>query len=194
MLYSTLSTILKPLLSIAFKIELKNVDNFNNTTGRCILCSNHVSMLDPVILACFTKRQIKFMAKKELFQNKLLNYILVKVGAFPVDRQGVTLSAIKTAIKILNKDEVLGIFPEGTRVTEYNEDNSKPGIAMISYKSNSPIIPVFISAKYKFRGKVVVTFGEPVNYFSDIDGKVTSEQYDTIGKKILKDIYQLENN
>jgi len=174
-------------------VKVTGADKFNHTQGRCIICCNHISMLDPVLIACYVKRKINYMGKKELFDVPILKTLLKGVGVFPVDRSGASMSAIKHAISILKEDKVLGIFPEGTRVSGYNEENAKSGVSMIASMGNSIIIPVFIRSKFKLFSKVEIVFGEPTNYFEGIEGRVTSEKHTEIGKQILKDIYSLES-
>ncbi len=193
MLYTVLRGICKVIALLIFRIRITNADNFNKTNGRCIICCNHISMIDPVLIACFVKRKINFMGKKELFDVPVLKNILKGVGVFPVDRTGVSLSAIKYAISLLKEDKVLGIFPEGTRVKGYDEDNAKSGISMIANMSNSMIIPVFIRSKFKLFSKVEIIFGEPTDYFKEIEGRISPEDHAQIGKQILKDIYSLES-
>ena len=194
MFYNIVVRILKILVFLIFNLEIYNSESFSKSKGRYIICCNHTSMIDPVIIAVSTKRKIHYMGKKELFQNKFLGYIFSKLGAFPVDREGVSFSAIKNSVAVLNKNEVLGIFPEGTRVHGYNENNAKPGIALIAYKTNAKIIPVYIEGNYKFRGKIKIFFGEEKNYFENYTGKYNTEKYTEIGKEILKDIYNLEKD
>jgi len=191
MLYKVAVFILRILVFLIFNLKTHNAKTFNNSNGRYIICSNHISMIDPVTLAVSTKRKICFMGKKELFENKFLGYIFGKLGAFPVDRTGVSLSAIKNSLAVLNRDEILGIFPEGTRVKEYNEDNAKPGISMIAKKANSKVVPVYIKGQYKFRGRIDIYFGQEKDYFENYTGKVNTEKYTEVGKEILKDIYSL---
>lgn len=195
MFYSIVRGVLKFLTLIIYRVKVINVENFNNTNGRCIICCNHISNIDPIILACYTKRQICFMAKKELFNISIIRYLAKKINAFPVDRTGVSVSAIRHAVSILKDDKVLGIFPEGTRVKGYDENNSKAGISMIANMSNSLIVPAFLRAKGKYRpfSKVELIFGDPKNYFEGIEGRITSDMHTEIGKQILKDIYLLEN-
>lgn len=194
MLYNVAVFILKILVFFIFNLKAHNSEVFNNSNGRYIICSNHISMIDPVMLAISSKRKICYMGKKELFENKFLGYIFSKLGAFPVDRSGVSLSAIKNSLAVLNRDEILGIFPEGTRVKEYDENNAKPGIAMIANKANSKVIPVYIEGQYKFRGKIDVYFGQEKNYFENYTGKYNTEKYTEVGKEILKDIYDLRKD
>lgn len=193
MFYKIVVAILKVLVFIVFDLEVCNADRINNTKEGLIVCGNHGSLIDPVILAVSTKRQIHYMGKKELFNNKIIGFIFKKLGAFPVDRDGVSMSAIKSSLAVLKSNEVLGIFPEGKRVDGYDENNAKPGIALIANKANSNIIPFYIKGPYKFRGKIKVYFGEETNYLENIEGRVKSEDYHEIGKQILRDIYSLES-
>lgn len=194
MLYKIVVFILKILVFLIFNVKTHNLAEFNKVNSRLIVCANHTSMIDPVILAVCSKRQIHFMGKKELFENKLLGFIFGKLGAFPVDRTGVSLSSIKSSLAVLNQEEILGIFPEGTRVKEYDECNAKPGIALIANKAKTNIIPVYIQGKYKIRGEINVYFGKEKNYFENYTGKHNTETYAEIGKEILKDIYNLGND
>lgn len=193
MFYTIVKYIAKLYLIIFYRVKVYNADSFNKIEGGCILCCNHTSNLDPVVLACYTKRTVNFMAKKELFEIPFVKYFIKGLQAFPVDRTGVTLSAIKNAIEILKKGKVMGIFPEGTRVHEFNENNAKPGVAMIAKMAQVPVVPVYINSTYKLFSKVEIIYGEPTDYFSSIEGKITSEQYNVIGKKILTDIYSLKD-
>lgn len=193
MFYKIVVTILKVLVFIIFDLEIHNEDRINKTESGLIACGNHTNMIDPVILAVSTKRQIHFMGKKELFDKKIFGYLFRKLGAFPVDREGVSMSAIKSSLAVLKDNEVLGIFPEGTRVKQYDENNAKPGIALIANKAKANIIPFYIKGPYKFRGKIEIFFGEDKNYFENFQGKVNTEVYTEIGKQILKDIYKLSD-
>ena len=195
MFYNIVVVILKFLVFILFDLKVHNAENLDNTEGGYIVCGNHISMIDPVILAISTKRKIHYMGKKELFENKVLGFIFRNLGAFPVDRQGISLSAIKSSIAVLNKGGVLGIYPEGTRIlTGYDENNAKAGIAMIAKKANTKIIPVYIKGPYKFRGKLELFIGKEKDYFQNYEGKIRTEEYTQIGKEILRDIYNLQDD
>lgn len=191
MFYKIIVGIFRVLVFLVFNLKVHNKETLDKVEGRVIICSNHISIIDPVILAVASKRQIHFMGKKELFDNKILSYIFRQLGAFPVDRKGVSLSAVKNSLNVLNKDGILGIYPEGTRVENgYDENNAKPGIALIAKRAKSKIIPVYVKGPYKFRGKVELFIGEEKDYFENITEKVNTETYTEIGKEILKDIYK----
>jgi 1-acyl-sn-glycerol-3-phosphate acyltransferase len=194
MFYKIIVSIFKFLIFLIFEFKVYNKENLDNKEDGLIVCGNHRSMIDPVILAVSTKRQVHFMGKKELFESKFWGFIFRNLGAFPVDRKGVSLSAIKSSLSILNKGGVLGIYPEGTRIkTGYDENNAKAGIALIAKKANVKIMPVYLEGDYKFRGKLRLYIGKEKDYFENYSDKLNTEKYTEIGKEILKDIYNLKN-
>ncbi|MTI67790.1 MAG: 1-acyl-sn-glycerol-3-phosphate acyltransferase [Firmicutes bacterium] len=174
-----------------YKIKVFNKENVPKE-GKIILCSNHISLLDPITVALAVDRQVFFMAKKELFKNKLFGAILKKLGAFPVNRKKSDLTAIKNSLKLLKKDNALGLFPEGTRVKNKDLDSVKPGVAMISLKSKAPIIPIYIDSKYKKFKDVKVYIGKPI-YFKEYEGqKLNLEDYKKLSKSVMETIYMLD--
>lgn len=189
--YYTLRFISAVIFKIVFRFKIQGVENVPEE-GKVILCSNHISVLDPIVLAIVIKRPIIFMAKKELFENKFLGKIINGLGAISVDRQGASLSAVRQSLKTLKSEKVLGIFPEGTRVKEVNLDNGKPGVGLIAIKSKSPIVPIYIESKYKPFSKIKVNVGEPISFDEYYGEKLSTEDYTNISKDIMKSIYGLK--
>lgn len=188
--YKFVKALLSITLRLFFKIEVIGLENIPKV-GKAIVCANHMSLIDPIIIGITLPRKVNFMAKKELFKNKLLKVILLKLGAFPVDRGGNSLSAIKSSLNILKKGEVLGLFPEGTRVKEVNIENAKPGISMISIKGKAPVIPICIDTKYKLFSRIQIRIGEPIQFSEYYDKKLTTEDYSSFSKKVMDIIYNL---
>ena len=180
------------LLKIIFKIRYKLVvhGNTNLPETPLIICANHINLWDPILLAIIFDRPIRFMAKKELFENKFLGFLLEKFGAFPVDRDNVNIKTIKDAIKLVKDNEVLGIFPEGTRVKTVSEENMKTGVAMIASRAGADVIPVFINSDYKFRSKVEVFVRDKIAIlsFDDISKDMRNKE---ITKAIYENIYKV---
>lgn len=179
------------IFRVVFRFKVTGKNNIPKE-GRVVICANHTSNFDPLILALALPRQVHYMAKKELFNNAFLKWLFTSLGAFPVDREAADLSAIRTSVKILQNEKMLGIFPEGTRVYEENLELAKPGVGLIAIKGKAPVVPVFMSSKYKPFSKVNITIGEPINFHEYYNQKLTKEDYKTISQKILKSIYSLK--
>lgn len=165
--YKVCRVIFKPILFLITRYKLINKYNLNEK-GRVIVVSNHISALDPICIAVGQKRPIRFIAKKELFENKFVSWFLRKLGAFPVDREANDIHAIKEFMRGLKNEEAMGIFIEGTRSKTGNFLEPKEGPAMFSMRCNANVLPVCITKIGKRR---YVHFGEMITYdelrFSD---------------------------
>lgn len=190
MIYSIAKTVVKFVLKILYKVEVKGLENLPKETG-AIICSNHTNNFDPLIVACFVNRPIHYMAKKELFKNKFIKYFLRKVNAFPVNRERADISAIKYAIKVVKNNNVLGIFPEGTRVKAGETRKAEPGIAMIAIKGKVVVIPVGIIGEYKLRERIVLNIGQPIHLDEYYRKKLNIDEYKLISENIMTDIRRL---
>lgn len=191
MFYKVVKMILNLLLSIFFRFNVTGVQNVP-LNDKFIICSNHASNWDPLFISIKFPRQVSWMAKKELFENKILSYLILKLGSFPVTRGDTDISAIKNSLKVLKNDGVLGIFPEGTRVQGFDIQNAKPGVALLTIKSKSRVVPIYIESNYKIFNKVKINIGEPIDYNMEDGKKLNSDEYSEISKKILKSIYRLK--
>lgn len=179
------------IFNIIFRIKVTGKENipFNR---RLIICSNHINNLDPIIITIMFPRKIRWMAKKEIFNNRILNFFVRKLGAFPVNRDEVDISAVKNSLKILKNDEVLGIFPEGTRVKRMDLSKAKSGVSLLAIKSKSPVLPIYIESSYKIFSSIKIHIGEPLYLYENIDNKPSQEQYSELSKFILIQIYSLK--
>ena len=139
----------------AFKIEIEGAEKFPKDKAAVVI-ANHMSAHDPILLMGLFHGKINFMAKAELFKNKLFAWVLNKVGAFPVNRGGNDLKAVKHALKILKDNKVLGIFPQGTRMSSADAEQAKGGAAFMAIKSKAPIVPIAIKGNFKFGSKIIV--------------------------------------
>ena len=192
MFYSVIKTIVKFVLILFYRIRVYGLEKIP-LDGRLIICSNHASNWDPILISIVFPRQISWMGKKELFKNKVLAYLLNKLTVFPVDRDGSDVGAIKKALKVLKSEGTLGLFPEGTRVKSMDLNNAKSGIALLGFKSKSPILPIYIESNYKIFSKVNIYIGEPVDLIQGIDGRPSADDYLELSKEILIKIYDLKN-
>lgn len=175
---------------LKYRIKVYGYENVNNEGG-AIVCSNHISAYDPVILGIALKRKIHFMGKKELFENKFLKVILTFMGVFPVDREKTDVKSYKTAINYLKNNEMLGIFAQGTRLKEIDAKNAKAGAMLFALKGKAPIIPVAIISTYKPFSKVVLKFGEPILLDEYFGKKVSTEKLNELTEELMGKISKL---
>ena len=113
--------------------------------GGAILVSNHLNNADPCIIPGALDRRVITMAKKEMFKWPVINLLFRFIGAFPVDRQGADLSAIREAQAVVHDGILLLMFPEGTRSKDRQLHQGFAGTALIAYRTGAPIIPVAIT-------------------------------------------------
>ena len=157
--------------------------------GGCVLVANHTQWADPVLVGTALGNQYPLvaMAKKELFQIKLLGPLISALGAFPVDRGTADIGAIKTSLKAVKEGKKLLIFPEGGTKHKAG-DEAKVGAAMIAARTGAPIVPSYISENKKFRSKVYVVFGDAY-----IPEKTKSKDgYRAIADDMMRRIYALK--
>ena len=135
--------------------------------GFFIVASNHVSAIDPFLVIDAIQRNVAYMAKVELFQNKIARFFLDILGAFAVDRAKLSVSTIKTVIGLKQTGWCLGIFPQGTREKDGHIENVNKGFASFAKTLKCDILPVAITGMTKderkpFRGKMKIIIGKPI--------------------------------
>ncbi|MDD5952883.1 MAG: lysophospholipid acyltransferase family protein [Oscillospiraceae bacterium] len=159
--------IAKPICTLLFPLKVQNLENFPET-GKVIICSNHTCMKDPIYISIKPKRMIRYMAKKELFANKLVSKIITGMGAFPVERGKGDQEAIHTADQILQDGDALAIFIEGTRSKDGKLGRPRSGAAMLAYQNQAPVLPVCITTKDgkppKLFHKAVISYGKLIPF------------------------------
>ncbi len=184
-IYRIVSFFLNLAFKLAFNYKVEGRENIPKDKN-FILVSNHTSNLDPPLLGVSSKIFLGYMAKEELFKNKFFGGLISRLGAFPVSRGGGDIAAIKTALRLLKEGRSMVIFPEGGRSrTKGMLRKGKSGAALIATKANVGLLPVGISADLKFRGKIVVKFGEYIDLSSYYNEKLTSEKLQEITDKTI---------
>lgn len=140
--------------------------------GAAIVVCNHLSMVDPFIVAYGVRRIICFMAKEELFRNPIVGFIIRVTGAFPVDRSRMDAAAMRTAMTVLKEGYLLGMFPEGTRSTSGDMQEFRVGALRLAARLRAPIIPAAIHntdralppGKFVRPARIRVSFGPPIEF------------------------------
>lgn len=159
--------------------------------GPVIICSNHISNLDPPVVGITSGRNIHFMAKEELFKNKFFGKILRKVHAFPVKRGMKDRNALRGGLKILEQNETLGLFPEGTRSKNGEVGQGLAGAGFFALRSEAWIVPCAIIGPYKPFKRLWVVYGKPIDMSSYRENKATARETTDM---IMKEIEKLAKN
>ena len=147
-----------------YNVKVEGKENIPQDTG-FIIASNHRSFADPPLVAVTSKcSKFSFVAKEELFKNPLFGWLIRKLGAFPVVRGKGDMKVISDAVERLEEGRILVIFPEGTRSKDGKLGRGKTGVALIAAKSKAVVVPtaVVFEGKLRFRKKVTVKFGKPI--------------------------------
>ena len=157
---------IKNMINLPMKLifNTKVIGTENLPKKPYILIGNHKSIWDVPLLVSNINDDIHFMAKKELFDITILKNIIEKMGAFPINRDVADIKALRKTLCLLKEGSTIGMFPEGTR----NKTSNillpfKCGAIKIAKKTNSLIVPFGISGKYKFRSKLVLNIGKPID-------------------------------
>lgn len=155
--------------------------------GAFLLCSNHQSALDPVLLAASCSRQLSFMAKEELFENPFFGKLLKMLGAFPIRRGRGDAAAVMTTLKIMRSGGATLIFPEGTRVKQGERKSINSGIIRLAIQTHVPIVPAYVS-------KHTVTYGKPMYFDKHEENVKDVEKMQHLADGLMDEIYSLSSN
>jgi 1-acyl-sn-glycerol-3-phosphate acyltransferase len=167
MVYKIIKYVAKCLIPLKYNIVIKNGDKLHEMKGPLIVSSNHTSSLDPIFIGLILDSPVYFMAKKELFRTKIGAWFFTAMKAISIDRNAYMLiRPIRKILTLLERKEVVGIFPEGKRVKKDRKGKPKNGVAFFALKARVPVLPVglVISNKRRLlRRKVTVVIGEPLD-------------------------------
>jgi 1-acyl-sn-glycerol-3-phosphate acyltransferase len=161
--YNFARAVVHVVAKIRYRLHFEGLENIP-TEGGFILCSNHISMFDPILIAIRVKPQCFFMAKEELFRNKFVSALIRALGAFPVSRGKGDTAAIDRAIEIVRNRQVLAIFPEGHRSKDGKLLKLKSGAVVVASQTNADILPCIIKKGEKkgLRYSLTVRYGKMI--------------------------------
>ena len=143
LVYWLVRAILQPFFHIYFRLSRVGREHVPQEGG-VIFAANHRSFLDPFVIGTLARRPIYFMAKKELFSNRLVAWLLNALGAFPVDRGHGDSDAMSTAREILARGDCVVIFPEGTRMRPGPLGSPKSGVGRLALETGAPVVPIAV--------------------------------------------------
>jgi 1-acyl-sn-glycerol-3-phosphate acyltransferase len=169
--------------------------------GPVILASNHVSVLDPPVVAIGIWRPCASMAKEELFRNPAFAWYIRHLNAFPVKRGTGDRGALKTAMEVLEQGRPLVMFPEGTRSETGELQEPELGVAMIAYRTGAPVVPAYVSGTNRVlpRGgrlrlaKIRLRYGTPMTFAAEPGKKPGREEYERAAHQIMEAIAALRD-
>ena len=174
-----------------FRIKVEGLENVPLDES-FIMCANHKSNFDSLMIGISIPVEFNFMAKEEVFKVKLYGKLLRALHAFPVKRGKGDIGAIKASMKVLSEGGHLVIFPEGTRSPKGRMNEGKGGAVLIAIKSKVNIIPVGIEGSYKLFSKMTVRIGKPIDLSENFDKKVDTETItDIVDNRLMPTISEL---
>src|SRR5918998_2831840 len=141
--------LLKPAILVWFRLRRLGTEHV--PSGGVILASNHRSFLDPFAIGCCIGRPIYFVAKRELFKRPLVGWFLNCMGAFPIKRGASDEESMRTALALLERDQAVVIFPEGTRIRTGSLAQPKRGVGRLALQSGKPVVPIAVTGSERAR-------------------------------------------
>lgn len=181
-LYYLIRPILLVVAKVIYNPKIIGKENIPKKEG-CVIACNHVHAFDPAMLIYSTRRIVHFIAKKELFEGKM-KWFYLSFGTIPVDRDKKNPLALKVAEEYLENNEVIGIFPEGTRNKERGSLLPfKFGAVKMASVTGKKIIPCIIKGNYKvFKSDIRIIFGKEI----DISDMALEKANDILRDRMLE--------
>ena len=187
----------RPVLRI-FRVRVEGAENLPDEGGY-LYCSNHICLFDPILICAAAHTKVHYMAKKELFKVPLLSSLIKILGAYPVDRGGTDVGAVRHSIAMLSEKKSIGIFIQGHRYkgVPLRETKPKNGVAMIANRANAPVIPICIKMKnnrFVPFCRITLAIGKPVVMSEFISSGEESSSFSGAAREIFERICVLGDN
>ena len=168
--YWVVRAVLQPFFRLVFRLQRHGREHLPEH-GPLILAANHRSFLDPFVLATMSRRPVHYVAKKELFANRLQAWVLNSLGAFPVDRGSADAEMLETARTILGRGDCVLIFPEGTRVRPGGLGPPRRGVGRLALETGAPVVPLAVLGTEDIRRgwrirprRIAIRAGRPLTF------------------------------
>jgi len=201
MLYAICKPIAVAIMKLLFRLEARGTQHVP-AQGPVLIVANHSSILDPPLVGGMTPRRLTFLAKAELFGIPGFGWLIRRLGAQPLRRDGADASALRTAQRVLQGGGALLVFPEGTRGEEGVLREAKPGAALLAMQTGAAVVPAYVHGsggawprgrRLPRPAKVVVTFGPPLTFPRAV-GADRKAQYEEASRRMMAAIAQLRDD
>jgi 1-acyl-sn-glycerol-3-phosphate acyltransferase len=166
--------VVRPLMRVAWRIDVRGLEHVP-ATGPAILCPNHISVLDSFFVPVMLRRRITYVGKAEYLDDWKTRWLFPALGMIPIDRTGgdAAQAALDLAARTLERGELFGIYPEGTRSRDGLLHKGRTGAARLALRTGAPIIPVGILGTDailppdrrlpRLLRRASISFGAPIN-------------------------------
>ena len=193
--YMKAHKVFAPIIRFFSGIKVHGKENIPKEGGY-IISSNHIAVRDVLLIGATCPRQIKFVAKKELFSIPILRSLIKALGAVKIDRGGNDVGALRKSVELVECGDIISIFPQGHRFPAVDPATTpiKNGVGMVAYRAKCDVIPAFIKTKgnkYGIFKKTEIFYGSPIKN-SDFGFKNGgSDEYKAAADKIFDEILKL---
>lgn len=180
---AVVNSIFRPL----YRIEGIGLEHIPKEGG-VLLCSNHISNFDPIVVGILPKRDVYYMAKEELFKVPVFGKIVSMCNAFPVKRGMSDREALRKGLNVLKDGHILGLFPEGHRSKTGELGKGLAGAGFFALRAEAAVVPCAIIGPYQAFRKLKVVYGKPIDMAELRKTKASAEQ---VTELIMSEIHKL---
>ena len=198
--YGFFHNVIQDIYQTFFRGEVVGTD-FVPVSGPYLIACNHASHLDPPLIGCQITRQMRFFARKTLWESRFIGWWLDQIETIAVDRDSGDVGAIRKVLAALNEDRAIVLFPEGTRSPDGRLQKPKAGVGLIACKSGVPVVPCRIYGSHEAFGKgrlfprlgtpITIVFGAPIQAADYDDPSLGKTRYETAAQRIMDRIAAL---
>jgi 1-acyl-sn-glycerol-3-phosphate acyltransferase len=199
-LYGRLKPLAVVVMRLLFRLSSRD-ERHVPAAGPVLIVANHSSVLDPPLVGGATRRQLSFLAKAQLFAVPGLGWLIRRLNARPVRREAADPGALRTALRVLEDEGALLVFPEGTRGEEGVLREGKPGAGMLAVLSGATVVPAYIEGSGRAwprgrrlprPGRITVHFGPPMR-FARVEGAGRKEAYERASREMMAAIARVQD-
>ncbi|MDO9577995.1 MAG: lysophospholipid acyltransferase family protein [Candidatus Cloacimonadales bacterium] len=192
--YGAITFSVRLFMKVFWRLKIYHKERLENI-GNCIIAANHISAYDPPFIGSIIPAEIHYLAKSELFRNKLFGAFLLYVNCIPIKRGSIDKAAITLVKMVLRKGHSILIFPEGTR----KSTNVKSGIGKFAIEMKKDICPIYIENSTRFwqcflgKKRLKIVIGERIKTESFAEMESIKDNYRQLANEVMNKINGLKD-